>query len=72
MISTLSAAADNMQGALHGTDQAFSGISTDTRSIDDGELFFALQGPNFDGHNYVAKASAAGAAAAVVSRPGRQ
>ena len=67
MIDTLASAADCMHGQLHGEDRPFAGISTDTRSIRDGELFFALQGPNFDGHDYVAKARANGAAGAVVS-----
>jgi UDP-N-acetylmuramoyl-tripeptide--D-alanyl-D-alanine ligase len=67
MIDSLATAAENMNGVLHGEDRAFAGISTDTRSIRNGELFFALQGPNFDGHDYVAKAKANGAAAAVVS-----
>lgn len=67
MIDSLASAADCMQGLLHGEDRPFAGISTDTRSIRDGELFFALQGPNFDGHDYVAKAKANGAAGAVVS-----
>lgn len=68
MIDTLSLAANTMQGLLHGDDRQFDGASTDTRSIRDGELFFALQGPNFDGHDYVGKAKANGAAGAVVSR----
>ena len=72
MMSTLAQAATNMNGKLQGADCRFEGISTDTRSIADGELFFALQGPNFDGHDYVAKASAAGAAGAVVSRLARR
>ncbi len=67
MIDSLAAAADCMHGKLHGEDRPFAGISTDTRSIRDGELFFALQGPNFDGHDYVANARASGAAGAVVS-----
>jgi UDP-N-acetylmuramoyl-tripeptide--D-alanyl-D-alanine ligase len=67
MINSLSQAADCMHGTLHGDDRKFSGISTDTRSIRDGELFFALQGPNFDGRDYVGKAKASGAAGAVVS-----
>ena len=46
----------------------FDGVSTDTRSIRNGELFFALQGPNFDGHDYVGKAKASGAAGVVVTR----
>lgn len=68
MIDALSAAAKSMNGVLHGSDRQFNGVSTDTRSIRDGELFFALQGPNFDGHDYVSKAKANGAAGAVVSR----
>lgn len=67
MISTLSAAADTMQGELRGPDRAFTGISTDTRTLRDGELFFALQGPNFDGRDYVGVARDAGAAGAVVA-----
>ena len=69
MITSLSQAADSVQGVLHGDDRDFSGISTDTRSIADGELFFALQGPNFDGHDYVRVARDNGAAGAVVSAP---
>jgi len=67
MIDSLALAADCMNGTLCGADRQFDGISTDTRSIRDGELFFALQGPNFDGHDFVAKASANGAAGAVVT-----
>jgi len=68
MIDSLSQAASCMDGVLHGDDAQFGGISTDTRTIRNGELFFALQGPNFDGHEYVGKAKASGAVAAVVSR----
>lgn len=38
------------------------GISTDTRSLERGQLFFALAGPNHDGHRYAAAAVARGAA----------
>lgn len=68
MIDSLAQAAVCMNGELHGKDRQFHGVSTDTRSIRDGELFFALQGPNFDGHEYVSRAKANGAAGAVVSR----
>ena len=68
MIATLAAAADRMQGRLHGDDCPFAGISTDTRTIGNGELFFALQGPNFDGRDYVGVALDNGAAGAVVTR----
>lgn len=33
--------------------QRFTGISTDSRMIKEGELFVALKGPNFDGHHFV-------------------
>ena len=68
MNGSLQDAATNMGGTLQGADRNFAGVSTDTRTIADGELFFALQGPNFDGHDYVGTAAAAGAAGAVVSR----
>jgi UDP-N-acetylmuramoyl-tripeptide--D-alanyl-D-alanine ligase len=67
-MSTLATAADFMHGRLHGADQAFDGVSTDTRTLRQGELFIALQGPNFDGCDYVGQARSKGAAGAVVSR----
>jgi UDP-N-acetylmuramoyl-tripeptide--D-alanyl-D-alanine ligase len=45
---------------------AFAGASIDSRTIRRGELFFAIQGPRFDGHDFVAHAAKQGAAAAVV------
>jgi len=44
------------------------GVSTDTRSIQNGNCFFALVGPNFDGHQFVRQALEQGAACAVVQR----
>jgi UDP-N-acetylmuramoyl-tripeptide--D-alanyl-D-alanine ligase len=41
-------------------------ISTDTRTLGPGDLFVALKGDRFDGHDHLAAARAAGAAAAVV------
>lgn len=69
MNSTLSAAAVSMQGVLHGRDRTFNGVSTDTRTVGSGELFFALTGPNFDGGEFVAEAAAKAAAGAVVTGP---
>ena len=43
-----------------------SGVSIDSRTIAPGDLFVALRGPNFDGHDFVADSFARGAAAAVV------
>ncbi len=42
-------------------------VTTDSRAIKGGELFFALRGENFDGNEYAEKALAAGAAYAVVN-----
>lgn len=49
--------------------ESASGVSTDTREDVRGALFVALRGENHDGHAYVARALAGGAAAAVVSQP---
>ena len=53
MESTLAQAANSMCGTLQGSDLKFRGVSTDTRTLREGELFFALQGPNFDGAAFV-------------------
>lgn len=44
------------------------GVSIDTRQLQPGDLFIALKGPNHDGHDYLAAAFEAGAAAALVHR----
>jgi len=67
MNSTLSAAATAMHGVLHGADRVFDGVSTDTRTLNRGQLFFALSGPNFDGQQFVTEAAEKGAAGAVLS-----
>ena len=46
-----------------------SRVTTDTRSTAPGELFVALKGERFDGHDYLESAAAAGAAGVVVMRP---
>ncbi len=68
MEATLIHAARSMHGSLSGTDRRFCGVSTDTRTLRAGELFFALQGPNFDGSRFVGVAAERDAAGAVVSR----
>ena len=49
-----------------------TGIATDTRTIEGGEVFLALRGDNFDGHQFVAKARDLGAIAAIVDRTYQQ
>ena len=46
-----------------------TGVSIDSRTLRDGDLFVAIRGPSLDGHAFVEAAFAAGAAAAVVSTP---
>ncbi|HEX4039294.1 MAG TPA: UDP-N-acetylmuramoyl-tripeptide--D-alanyl-D-alanine ligase [Acidobacteriaceae bacterium] len=45
-----------------------SGYSIDSRTLQPGELFFAIHGERFDGHDFVASALERGACAAVVAR----
>lgn len=45
-----------------------SGVSTDTRSIEAGSLFVPLVGPNFDAHDFLENALAAGAAGTLIER----
>ncbi|AFZ48246.1 UDP-N-acetylmuramoyl-tripeptide--D-alanyl-D-alanine ligase [Cyanobacterium stanieri PCC 7202] len=46
--------------------QECRGISTDTRSLQGGELFLALRGENFDGHDFLTEAISKGAIALMV------
>ncbi len=48
---------------------SFGAVSTDTRKLAGGEVFFALSGEQHDGNSFVPAAFAAGAAAAVCQRP---
>lgn len=62
---------DEAVAAMRGRSDArwqATGISIDSRTVEPGDLFVALQGPKFDAHEFVAGAFAAGAVAAVVSR----
>ena len=48
------------------TSTTVTGWSVDSRTVQSGDLFFALRGPNFDGNAYVEQALAKGAVAAIV------
>ena len=69
MSMQLSEAARVLDASMAGDNVVFRGVSTDTRKLLPGSLYFALQGPNFDGHAFVEEARDQGAAAAAVSRP---
>jgi len=49
-------------------DFAATGVSIDSRSLERGDLFVALRGPSFDGHDFVAAALQRGAAGALIHR----
>jgi UDP-N-acetylmuramoyl-tripeptide--D-alanyl-D-alanine ligase len=59
--------AQNLDAKVVGTDVEFASLSTDSRSVHPGEVFLALKGERFDGHEHVQAAADAGACGAVVS-----
>ena len=60
--------ADKLKVRLLGEDAEFTRVSTDTRTIAAGDLFVALKGEHFDGHDYLALAFEKGAVGAMVSK----
>lgn len=66
---TLAESIAEVGGSLIGTDTGYTGVVTDSRGDCRGQLFVALRGDRFDGHDHVADAAAAGAAAAMVEHP---
>jgi UDP-N-acetylmuramoyl-tripeptide--D-alanyl-D-alanine ligase len=55
-----------LNARLVGADKSFVSLSTDSRSLSGGELFVALRGEHFDGHQFLRQAIANGATAVVV------
>ena len=53
---------------LQGGAERFSAVSTDSREISDGALFLPIVGETFDGHDFIDKALAAGAAGCLCAR----
>lgn len=64
----LSTAAQVLAGELVGEDKEFVRVSIDSRTIKAGELFFALRGLNYNGHDFISAAKEAGAVAVVASQ----
>ena len=60
-------ASEAANGITRGSWKA-TGVSIDSRTARPGDLFVALQGPNFDGHDYAEKAFENGCAAAMVTK----
>lgn len=65
---TLSEVAGPLAGRVLTADSRFDGVSIDSRAIKPGQLFIALTGPRFDGHDYLNDVAAKGAVAALVER----
>lgn len=55
--------------AIPGVDMSFTAVSTDTRTLSPGQVFFALSGERFDGNRFAEEAFAKGAVAAVTAQP---
>ncbi|WP_455230290.1 UDP-N-acetylmuramoyl-tripeptide--D-alanyl-D-alanine ligase [Geopseudomonas aromaticivorans] len=64
----LSSVLGALKGKLVGADAFFNGVSIDSRSIEPGQLFVALSGERFDGHDYLEQVASKSAAAALVER----
>jgi len=63
----MSQVAQALGATLHGEDVMMTGVSKDTRDIHAGDLYVALKGERFDGHQFVAEANSSGAVGALVS-----
>ncbi|MGN8346506.1 UDP-N-acetylmuramoyl-tripeptide--D-alanyl-D-alanine ligase [Pseudomonas sp. SMV71] len=64
----LSELTNALNARLVAADASFDGVSIDSRAIAAGQLFVALTGPRFDGHDYLNEVAAKGAVAALVER----
>ncbi|WAR45223.1 UDP-N-acetylmuramoyl-tripeptide--D-alanyl-D-alanine ligase [Methylomonas rapida] len=64
----LSEIAAAINGKLIGNDATVNGVSIDTRTLQPGNLYIAIKGKQFDGHDFVDTAEQAGAAALLASR----
>jgi UDP-N-acetylmuramoyl-tripeptide--D-alanyl-D-alanine ligase len=68
MMRRLSDVAAATGGRLLGEDREFGRVTQDSRKLGAGQLFVAIQGEHFDGHEFVAQAEKAGAAGALVQK----
>ena len=65
---SLSILADVLKCPHQGPDAVFTGVCHDTRGLQPGDLYVAIKGERFDGHNFLAEAISAGAAGALLAR----
>lgn len=64
----LSEIAEKLNGTLMGENAKISGVSIDTRTLQAGNLYIAIAGKNFDGHDFVGNAKQAGAIAVLTHK----
>ncbi|MBT4608314.1 MAG: UDP-N-acetylmuramoyl-tripeptide--D-alanyl-D-alanine ligase, partial [Thiotrichales bacterium] len=67
-LTCLQRVADQLKVPLQGEDAPFQGVSSDSRSVQRGNLFVALNGPNFDGSRFLQMAQQRGAVGAIVQQ----
>ncbi len=65
---TLGEAARVLRAATTAPEARFAAVSTDSRALERGQLFVALRGERFDGHDFLVAAAERGAAGAIVDR----
>lgn len=64
----LSDAAKILEAPMIGEDGVFKNICTDTRSLSSGDVYVALRGDHFDGHDFISNAADEGAVAVIVDK----
>lgn len=64
----LSEIVEKLSGSLIGSDAKVCGVSIDTRTLQTGNLYIAIAGKNFDGHDFVDSAKEAGAIAVLTHK----
>lgn len=65
---TLAEITDLVDGQLIGADKVVTGVSIDTRALSTGDLYIAIRGEQFDGHDFILQAEEGSAAAVVVAK----
>jgi len=68
ILMTLQEIAEAVQGQLIGADATVSGVCIDTRILLSGDLYIAVKGEQFDGHDFIAQAEEKGALALLVAK----
>ncbi|MEN8172753.1 MAG: Mur ligase domain-containing protein, partial [Chloroflexota bacterium] len=71
MTTRFSALIQDIPGTYHqsGVDPLITGITLDSRRVEDGHVFVALSGTQVDGHTYIPDAVQRGAAAVITEKP---